>query len=291
MRLIWIFLCLPLILPAQSELTVWEDSLVVLGETLLGDKDPGQRLAAAEKILPVLQENFSSEEGYAHPFDSIRHLSIQESADQAFKIFTWQLYVNENCYDYFGALQLPNGSFVPFSEKKEVRDPEFDLLNADQWMGAVYYHVQPFETKEGLYYLLFGYNGHSFFERQKIVEVLSIRDGKVQFGAPVFFKPDGKRAEKRRIVLTYSAAANVRCNYDPGMEKIIYDHLIVGSGPNGGATLVPDGSYEAYQLKRGRWIYEEKVFHQISEEPPMPKPILEGRKSKDLFGKEKQKGK
>ena len=292
MRLCLLFLLLPLFSQAQLDTATYkpfEDSLVAVGKRLITSRDLAVRRAAADQILPLLQTQFSGKEGYAYPLDSIDYISVQRPADDAFRIFTWQLYVDENHYEYFGALQYNNGTFVPFKESKEIDDPEFEITDETAWMGVVYYKIEQFKTDGLTQYLLFGYNAHSLFEQQKIIEVLVPREDYLQFGSPVFFLPDGKRAEKRRVVLTYSVTASVTCNYDEELERIMYDHLIVGSGPRGNPTLVPDGSYEAYQLKKGKWVYEEKVFHEVLEEAPRPKPILDGAQGKDLFGKPKNK--
>jgi len=70
---------------------------------------------------------------------------------------------------------------------------------------------------------------------------------------------------------------------------IIYDHLITlySEGPGKGAVPVPDGSYEAYVLKGKKWVYVDKVFNQVLDEAPRDRPVLEGRKGKDLFGRKK----
>jgi len=68
---------------------------------------------------------------------------------------------------------------------------------------------------------------------------------------------------------------------------IVYDHIISTILPGIGPGMVQDGSYEAYELKRGKWIYVEKLFNETQDEPIRPVPILNERKGKDIFGKQK----
>ena len=61
-------------------------------------------------------------------------------------------------------------------------------LNTEQWLGAVYYNIFQFESSEGTQYLLFGFDGKSFFSKRKVLDVLKFREGKPVFGSPVFVK-------------------------------------------------------------------------------------------------------
>jgi hypothetical protein len=70
---------------------------------------------------------------------------------------------------------------------------------------------------------------------------------------------------------------------------VLFDHLIPFPSPFGrGMTAVPDGSYDALQLEKGRWKYIDKVFNDSQKDVPMPEPILDGRKGKDISGKSKK---
>jgi hypothetical protein len=53
-------------------------------------------------------------------------------------------------------------------------------------------------------------------------------------------------------------------------------------------TYVPDGSYDAYKLDKGRWKYVDKVFDDKQKDVPFPEPILEAGKEKDILGKKKR---
>jgi hypothetical protein len=153
----------------------------------------------------------------------------------------------------------------------------------------VYYNLRQVNAPQGRYYLLFGFDGYSFFRKRKVVDVLVFDPaGKPQFGAPVFLNeadPDQPR-RKNRLIVEYSAASSIRLNWDPALDLIVFDHLQPIAGPHGeGLVNVPDGSYQGYQLRKGYWYYVPKVFEQVQEDAPRPFPVLEDRK-KDLFGKE-----
>ena len=166
-------------------------------------------------------------------------------------------------------------------------------LNSEQWLGAVYYNIYQFETPDGPQYLLFGFDGKSFFSKRKVLDVLKFRNGKPFFGSPVFVKQTENQPSiiQTRLVLNYSAESSVKLNYDLHLEMVIFDHLTQQPSPFPGEdfTYIPDGTYEGYQLKNGIWEYQEKIFDHKYEmnEFPVPEPILGGdRKSrKNILGK------
>ena len=127
----------------------------------------------------------------------------------------------------------------------------------------------------------------AFFTKRKIVDVLSFKDGKPVFGAPVFVSQDKSHPHepKNRLVLEYSAEASTKLNYDGHLKMIIFDHLITAMNSAGEPSNLPDGSYEAYQLKDGQWEYLAKVFDQVSEKPPRDMPLFDDKANKkDIFG-------
>ncbi len=75
-------------------------------------------------------------------------------------------------------------------------------------------------------------------------------------------------------------------NYNPGMEMIVFDNLIVKMSriPGQGETLVPDGSYVGYVWENDIWNRIDKIATEVMDEAPRPQPILDKRKGKKIFG-------
>ncbi len=271
----------------------YEDTLALLSFLIVNDSLEENRLLAVRKFIPTLVKALKYENSFQYPFGKLRSISIQYPADSTFRIFTWQLYVDENDYRYFGAIQMntPSLQLFPLQDRsQEVADVYKDILPAEKWYGAVYYNLKEFNTGEGKKYLLFGYDGLSFHTKRKLVDVLSFKDGKPVFGSPVFVSldPEHLHEPKNRIVLTFSAAASVKLNYDGHLDMIIFDHLISGMSevPGQGPSNLPDGSYEGYRLINGQWVYINKVFDHVYDTAPREEPILDGTRKKDVFGKE-----
>lgn len=289
--------CMSWALPAQTSnidkeglavLEEAEDTLSFLSYTVINDSVQESRFQACRAMIPRLVKALKVEHSFDYPFDRLQSVSIQYPQDSSFRIFTWQLYVDENTYRYYGAIQLnePQLKLFPLVDRSaEVRAPEQQQLSPDKWYGAVYYNI----IEGNGHYLLFGFDGYELFRKRKVVDVLWFDDsGQPQLGAPVFVHEGNKR--KHRIVREYSAEASTLLNYDREMEIIIFDHLLPREGSYGeGTTFYPDGSYEGYELNAtGEWVHVEKIFHQISEEAPRPQPVLDGDNKKDIFGRDRK---
>jgi hypothetical protein len=283
---------------SYAQLKEYEDTLGLCGYLIINDSLPEGRFAGCKKLITTLKQALKLPNSFNYPFEQVKSVSIQYPADSTFRIFTWQLYVDVDDYRYYGAIQMntPDLQMYPLIDRSaDVQSEEYDILKPENWYGALYYNTKPFDTPEGRKYLLFGYDGHRFFDKRKLVDVLSFKDGKPVFGAPVFVQKDSlgnELAVRNRLLFEYSAEASFKMNFDEAYGLIIYDHLIMMAGSSGqGPTMVPDGTYEGYQLKNGQWEWVEKYWTQTMDDAPRPEPVLDNRKGQDVFGKPKKKKK
>lgn len=280
-----------------QEMKTYEDTLGFLSYLIVNDSLEESRFRAVNKFIPTLVKALKHENSFDYPFDRLKSISIQYPADSTFRIFTWQLYVNENDYRYYGAIQMNSKELklIPLIDRSaEVEDIEHQVLSPKQWYGSLYYNIKEFDTKEGKKYLLFGYDGLTFFKKRKVIDVLSFKNGSASFGAPVFVSEDPNHPflPKSRIEFTYSAEASIKVNFDGHLDIIIGDHLIeeMSSISSQGPVRLPDGSYIGYKLKDGQWTYVAKVFDHIyeTEEETRQQPIFDSAKPrknrKDIFG-------
>ncbi|MEL6864470.1 MAG: hypothetical protein AAFP19_08630 [Bacteroidota bacterium] len=270
----------------------FEDTLALLAFAIVNDSIADNRFAACHKFIPTLVEALKKPNSFYYPFERLRSISILYPPDSTFRIFTWQLYVDVNEYRYYGAIQMnsPELQLFPLVDRSfDMGMPDYEVLSDKKWYGALYYNLKAFDSPEGKKYLLFGFDGHQFFNKRKLIEVLHFNEeGLPLFGAPVFASANAEESDirKNRIVLEYTAEAAIRLNYDEQLEMVIFDHLIPMKSliKEQGNTFVPDGSYEGYQLAEGEWKHVDKVFFEVSPEAPRPAPVLDSRKGKDLFG-------
>lgn len=281
---------------AVERLHIAEDTLALLAYAVVNDSIEQERFAACRALIQTLVRALKIENSFRYRFDRLKSVSILAPPDSSFRIFTWQLFVNDSTYRYYGAIQMNSRDLklFPLIDRSAEMDerPVSETMQPERWYGALYYNLRQFDSKEGRKYLLFGYDAYAFFEKRKIIEVLSFdAAGKPVFGAPVFEKPKAKTKELR-LIFDYSAEASVRVNWDEQYEMVLFDHLIPWPSPFGrGISFVPDGSYDGLRFEKGRWKFIEKVFNDKMEEAPRPEPVLDNRQDKDIIGRDKKRKK
>lgn len=275
----------PALLSAQTKtdrafIQKQEDSLRLLGDKMINALDGSDRQAAAMQFIPHLVNVLKTPYSFAYPFDSIKEISIVYPPDSTFRIFTWGVTVNNATFRFYGALQMntPDGSLklFPFFDNSAFINNTDTITGSKAWYGALYYNILSNTYRGRTYYTLFGWHGYHFRTNEKLLEILTFKDGRPVFGAPVFnFQDDSIRGGiKNRFFLTYKRDGNAGLNYDAEKKMIIYDHLISLNGrPEEKYTLVPDGTYDGFVWKNGYWVHVSKVYHTISEEPPIPAPV------------------
>lgn len=268
-----------------AKMSALEDSIALLARIVVTDSIDENRLVAQEKMMPLMRKALDIGNSFNYAFDKVENISVLYPPDRECRVFTWQLMINENRFKYFGIVQLNRSKSIFYELKdmsKEIPKPESQFLTADKWFGALYYNIKPFKTKEGVKYLLFGFNAHDTIEKIKVCDVMSLKSGSPRFGAAVFEKEErGFKKKINRLVLYHSVEATIRLNYDDEMGMIVHDHLtdIGYKNPEIPSVSVPDGTYEAYKLEKGIWEHISKLENTIMDKAPIPKPIL-GNKGK-----------
>ncbi len=271
-----------------------EDTLGVLGYLMLDDSMPETRFAAVQKMIPTLVKALNRPNSFQYPFEQLQVISIQYPADSSFRIFTWQLQVNQEEFRYYGAIQKRSSKLelIPLIDRSfELENERFTQTDGRQWYGALYYNLITLPGTPEPIYLLFGFDNFQGLKRRKLIEPLRFTQEGVQFGAPVFPAMTDEAVHGsplQRFILEYDGEASVRLNYDAALEKIVFDHLVEIQGKNG-LTQVPDGSYEAFEIKEGQLEHVEKLYNATLEEPLLPKPVLgkEGGEQRDILGRKK----
>ena len=284
-----------LLIPAisQSTLAEAEQALMQSAKSLMMADTLAHRQKAFEELTIQFQQALKIEHAFDHPFDSLKTVSILMAPDSAFRIFSYQLYLDEDHYQYGGIIQKREDPFNPViltDRSDDALDLERDHFYIEDWYGAVYYSVKSF-TKEGkTYYALFGFDAYQMFENRKVADIMHFEGDEIVFGAPVFV--DDHELVKKRLVVQYSADVSIKLNFDEDLQLIIFDNLIPMKSPYRAKkiALVTDGSYRGYQLDQdGHWRYIDKIFHATLAEPPRDRPVLDAEADKDIFGKKKNR--
>lgn len=250
------------------------------------------RQRSAESFDQLFNEAIALPNSFSYDFASIKWISNLKSPDGQFRILSWLVAGEDNVSTPYGYIQFADGRVQVLKDDLQLTaDTEYEMLDADTWLGAIYYKIMRNGDKKDSY-ILMGYRQSSKFDKQKVLEVLTLKDNEIVFGDEVFVKPiEGSRDEvKTRILLTYSSDSNTTLNYNEQADMIVMDHLIsrMGQQEGQGPTFYSDGSYIGYKYENGKYIYVDRLFDQVSAVPPRPKPVL-GKEKSNLFGKKSTK--
>lgn len=277
-----------------------EDSMVRYANDMIMANFMEDRLLAdsifTRRFVAALRTPYS----FSFPFDSIVTVSKVYAPDSSFRIFTWQFERDESYFRQRGAIQMKttDGSLklFPLIDVSPFTSAPTDSVRSNlRWIGAIYYNIVEKEFGGKKYYTLFGYDDNDISTTRKWLDVLTFdKDGKPQFGGPLFSYPEDsiKPAQPAyRFCLEYKKDAHPRLNYDPELDMIVFDHLISETNHQSQKyTLIPDGDYEGFSWKNGKWTYIAKVFadqNLQNGQPPVPRPIKGDAESPSQGGKNK----
>lgn len=269
----------------QKVLQQKEDSLKVLSKKLIVDSLLAGRMRADSQFVKTLVRGLQVKNSFYYPFDSVQGISKLYAPDSAFRIFSWSISFDDYYSRQRAAIQFKtaDGSLklVPLRDFSEYTPHPLDSVRSkDNWIGAVYYKIIKTDYNGKDYYTLFGFDNYGVRSNKKWIEVLSFNDKKQPvFGGTFSFENDTskvKRTAQKRYHIEYKKEASTYVNFDPDMNMIIVDHLISESDePDKPYTFIPDGDYEGFVWKGGKWVHIDKVFDfKLQDgEAPMPDPI------------------
>jgi hypothetical protein len=244
-----------------------EDSLKSYAYNIVNAETATDRFMADSMFVRILVRGLKQPNSFYYPFDSLSTISRLYAPDSTFRIFTWEFKKDEDVYLQEGAIQMnqPDGSlklFPLFDASMFTGKPLDSVRTRHNWIGAIYYKIVEKKWQGHNYYTLLGFDDYSPAANKKWMEVLTFTpEGEPRFGGPYFsFQQDSvHKPIQYRFNIEYKKEAATRFNYDPDMDMIVYDHLV----PEGGQaaskeSYVPDGDFEAFQWKDGKWVHIEK---------------------------------
>ena len=123
-----------------------EDSMTKNAIEILQGENTSDRFTADSIFTKMLVRALKTKNSFYYPFDSLFTISKLYSPDSSFKIFTWQLMIDENKTWQHGAIQMKtaDGSLklIPLFDKSDyIENIEDTIGNNLSWIGAVYYKI------------------------------------------------------------------------------------------------------------------------------------------------------
>lgn len=258
-----------------------EDTVAVFSKGMVFSQEPSQRFYNDSAFIKNLVSALKIPHSFYYPFDSVKTVSKIYPADSSFRIFTWEIEMNESYFRQYGAIQMNTGDgslqLFPLQDMSEFALNPTDSVRSNlNWIGAIYYNIVMKEYKGKKYYTLIGLDDNDFTSTRKWIDVLTFENGKPQFGGKFFeYKDDTLKPAQPvwRFLLEFRKDAKARMIYDKELDLIMFDHLISESNElEKRYTLIPDGDYEAFKWQDGKWVHVEKVFNEKLKEGEAPRP-------------------
>lgn len=273
------------IIGQSQELDRLKADIAYYADISVNAQQSDHRIRAGERMVASLDSFLTSPGNYEISLDSIPWISVVHGDD--FRMLTWQLKISDEEFKYGGVIQWPD-RLVRFKDTRPfINGAAYSTFTPAGWYGCLYYRIIPFERDKVRYYVLLGYNAENSMLNTKVADILDLSGPEPRLGLPVF---TGQEDAKSRLMITYADVSPARMFFDAQLEGIVYDHLEVlpGVGSGGEALPVPDGSMEAWLLKKGNWVYKEEVYDVKQSEPPMTDERKNRNEDKDILGRPKK---
>jgi hypothetical protein len=253
-----------------QQLQQMEDELKPLAYAILNEDQFVDRFKADSAFTRGLVRALRTPHSFRYRFDSLITISQQYAPDSSFRIFTWQIQMEDmNHFRQKGAIQMRtnDGSLklIPLFDASKFTEAPFDSVRTNQnWIGAVYYNIIQTTYNNRKYYTLFGYDENDARSSRKWMEVMTFdTNGNPQFGGRYFnYREDDIKPKQPafRFCLEYKKDANAKLNYDPELNMIVMAHLVSEEGDNKKKhTLVPYGTFEGFKWLGGKWVHQADI--------------------------------
>lgn len=233
------------------------------------------KLSANVHFQDLLRQALEMEGAFDYPFDSLNFIGRLDAPDKAFRIFNWNIPMNDGTHKYYGFI-LVDQDKIGGKKKKAglknknryvlytltdqsdfIRNPELAQLNCDKWFGCLYYKIILNSHKGKNYYTLLGWDGNNPMTWKKIIDVLTFgKDGQPIFGEEMMFQIN--KLSKRRVIFEFKAELVMTLKYEEKDKRIVCDVLApeVRGAEGMKQFYVNTGAYDAYVFKKGKWIYK-----------------------------------
>jgi hypothetical protein len=269
----FLFLFVPLLLPAQTYDTLFVDKARELAQIIYADTADSIKLQANQELEQWAADFLSTSFFPAFSIDSLPFIKYLVPNDDSFDMLTWVMPLSDHRWHYSGMIKKTGAQEKDtiFRLQPILRQASADsIYSFKQWPGAVYRNVISRSTKENPFYTLTGWRGETEGLAGRVIEALWFDSaGTPQFGLPVFVMKNGE--PQYRILFTFTDQVPFHLAYEPQLlpgEKRKRDQMIVFNrlgGNNAQLGRMFKGAVPRYDIFdalvniAGRWVLFEDI--------------------------------
>ncbi|NGM90137.1 hypothetical protein G5B35_22835, partial [Parapusillimonas sp. SGNA-6] len=208
-----------------QKMNIWQDSLLHVGRQMFQSEGEAERIERNFVFVKTLVSALKEPNSYFYAFDKLDMISVISAPDNSFRIFSWNIPLQDGSYLYYGSIQykVAGGKLklTPLLDKTfEIQNPTQDITSNNTWYGAQYYDIIPISKHQ---FVLLGWKGHHAEYTNKVIEILHVSPtGEVTLGAPVF-SDDPKMVRK---IFSYTKNATMYLQFDKKLNSIVFDHIV-----------------------------------------------------------------
>jgi hypothetical protein len=242
-----------------------ENELSVLLDSLRSAKNNDQKEHWNNQFKTLMSSTLNEPSIFEQTFTKLSTVGVIDSPDGLVKIVNWNVEQDDQSQKYYAFVlhrDLRKNTHVVI----ELIDNSFmlpgkpdDILDADNWYGALYYQIIPVEKSNKLYYTVLGWDGGTTSSNTKLIDVISFTGSSLKLGQSLFKMGD---QNVKRIFFEHSEKTVMSLKWEPEYKRIIFDHLSPETPSMTGfyEYYVPDMSYDALVFEGTKWILKEDVI-------------------------------
>jgi hypothetical protein len=241
------------------------DASDLITKCLFEDLQLQQSDAHKDSVNAIIQARlmrlWSDKDFFQNDFSQLKRMKTLHSKDGLLKICTYNIQKDAFKQAFYGSIIINDGNLLvkPLTDASEdIKSPERSTFSDKKWYGAIYLDLIETSAGNKTYYTLVGYRGHDEFLKTRVLDVLTVQNGRIRFGAPIF-KTD--RITRNRIVFEYSAKTTMMLRYDVKEKLIVFDNLAPADPMFRGVYQYygPDFSYNAFKFTNGIWELKKDI--------------------------------
>ncbi|MCR9173317.1 MAG: hypothetical protein NXI10_12530 [bacterium] len=241
-----------------------EKELDSLLDVLRAAETNADKKSANEEFKELMAQTLNEPNALTYNFALLETVGIIDSPDGNVRIVNWNVEQEDFSHTYH--------CFVMYNDDRkdevrvtELKDMSFgmpsqpsDVIDHENWYGALYYKIIPVERGSRTIYTLLGWDHNSSLSQLKLIDAMYFTSSAVKFGSPIFKM--GNETHKR-VFFEHSKKTSMFLNYEAHRDRIMMDHLSPESPAlkNFRSYYVPDMSYDAFVYEGKKWVLKEDV--------------------------------